>query len=332
MVVSSSDRTAHMPKGYEALTSDAGAYEDPSRLVFHVRGEQVLERLNGLVTANLGAVHGDAAFPTLILTSKGRVLADAVVTCLAGEVLIDVPASAWPDLEAHFTTYLPPRFAQFEPSTLRLIRVHGPRATERERTDLILTALDSPVYTQRDGLHRAVAAFRDGVAVRLAEGFDIYLPADQTHGLGLPDVSDEAWRVWRIERGIPLYGQDMSLENLPQETDLVPECVSFAKGCYTGQEVLARIHYRGKVNRHLRGIRVVGPTTDVPLSPGDHLVSEGKTVGTVTSAALSPVHGWIGLGYVRREIEPGAEIVVRRDGNDADVTVRAIVTDLPFVV
>lgn len=332
MVVSSSDETTRMPEGYEALTSDAGAYEDSSRLVLHVRGKKVLEMLNGLVTADLVAARGDTAFPTLILTPKGRVLADAVVICLAGEVVLDVPAAAWSDLEVHFSTYLPTRFAQLEPSGLRVVRVHGPRATERERTELILTALDSPVYTERDGSCRAVAAFRGGFAVRLAEGFDLYLPADQAHNLGLPAVSEEAWEIWRIERGMPLFGQDISQENLPQETDLVPECVSFAKGCYTGQEVLARIHYRGHVNRHLRGIRISGPTTGLPLQAGDDLILDGKKIGTVTSAALSPIHGWIGLGYVRREIEPGTEIIVHRDGHVAEIPPYATVKDLPFAL
>jgi len=332
MVVSSSDHTTQLPEGYEALTSDAGAYEDASRLVFHVRGKRVPDMMNGLVTADLVSVHGDAAFPTLILTPKGRVLADAVVIRINGEILLDVPEAAWSELENHFSTYLPTRFAQLEPSGLRVVRVHGPRATERERTDPILFAMDHPVYTERDGSHRAVATFRGGFAVRLVEGFDLYLPSEQAHELDLPKVVDEAWEIWRIEHGIPLYGQDISLENLPQETDLVPECVSFAKGCYTGQEVLARIHYRGHVNRHLRGVHVDGPATGIALQPGDELTLDGKIIGTVTSGALSPIHGWIGLGYVRREIEPGTKIIVQRDGHDADIPLYASVTDLPFAL
>jgi len=332
MVVSSSDHADQIPEGYEALTSDAGAYEDPLRLVFHINGKRVPEMMNGLVTADLVSVHGDAAFPTLILTPKGRVLADAVVIRIAGEILLDIPAAAWSDLENHFSTYLPTRFAQLEPSELRVVLIHGPRATERERTDPLLFALDHPVYSERGGSHRAVAAFRGGFAVRLVEGFDLYLPADHAHDLDLPNVSEEAWGIWRIERGIPLYGQDISLENLPHETDLVPECVSFAKGCYTGQEVLARIHYRGHVNRNLRGVHLVGPTTGLALSPGDELTVDGKTVGTVTSGALSPVHGWIGLAYVRREIEPGTNVIVQRDGHDADIPLYARVTDLPFAL
>jgi len=332
MVAPSSDHAAHLPDGYGALTSDVGAYEDPSRLVFHVRGKKVFEMLSGLVTADLVAARGDAAFPTLILTPKGRILADAVIIRLGEEILLDVPKSAWADLQAHFNVYLPPRFAQLEPAELRVVRVHGPRATERERTNLILFAMNHPSYTERDGSHRAVSPFRGGFAVRLAEGFDLYLPPDQAHGLDFPTISDEAWEVWRIERGIPLYGQDVSIENLPQETDFVPERVSFAKGCYTGQEVLARIHYRGHVNKHLRGIHVDGPATGVALKPGDELRLDRKTVGSITSSALSPTHGWIGLGYVRREVEPGTEVIVRRDGHDADIPLYATVTALPFAL
>ncbi len=330
MVDGSSDPVTPRPAGYDALTSDAGAYEDPSRLVFRAEGKKVLEMLNAVVTADLASVRGDAAFPTFILTPKGRVLADAVVIGLGGEVLIDVPAAAWPGLEKHFGVYLPPRFVRLEPSGLRVVRIHGPRALERERTDPILAALDGPTYTQRDGSHHVVAPYGEGFAVRLAEGYDLYLPPGSGHELGLPEVSDEAWDVWRIERGIPVYGSDVTTENLPQETGLVPECVSFEKGCYTGQEVVARIHYRGHVNRHLWGIQVVGPPTGDQLHAGDQLTHEGKVVGTVTSAALSPVHGWLGMGYVRREVEPGTELVVHPPGEKTDIPIFAIVTSLPI--
>jgi len=330
MVEDSSDARAVRHAGYDALTSDAGAYEDVSRMIFRAVGDRPLDTLNAVVTADLMAARGNAAFPTLILNPKGRVLADAVVVHLGDEVWVDVPTAAWPHLESHLGIYVPPRFVRFEPSDLRVVRIHGPRALERGRTDRILAALNGPTYSQRDGSYHAVAPFKDGFAVRLAEGFDIYLPAGSGHQLGLTAVSGEAWDVWRIERGIPVYGRDISPDNLPQETGLVPEYVSFEKGCYTGQEVLARIHYRGHVNRHLWGIRVVGPATGVPLRPGDELRSGRKVVGTVTSAVRSPVHGWLGMGYVRRGIEPGAELIVQSPGQAADIPVFAILTSLPI--
>jgi folate-binding protein YgfZ len=247
-----------------------------------------------------------------------------------GGTLLDVPETAWPDLEEHFSRYLPPRFARLDPTGLRVFRIRGPLAMERERTDPVLVALDGPTYTARDGSYWAVAPYQGGLAVRPPEGFDLYLPPDAAHGLDLPTASDEAWELWRIESGIPAYGRDVTQENLPQETGLVPERVSFSKGCYTGQEVVARIHYRGKVNRHLFGIRVEGATGPSPLHPGDELVADGKVVGSVTSAVESPTHGWIGLGYVRRELEAGDEVLVRSPEGKTDTPVFARIVNLPF--
>lgn len=321
------------PPGYAALEREAAVYSDGSRRVFRVRGdrEQALQALNGLVTADVLATSRDAAFPTLILTPKGKVLADAVLVRAAEGLLLDLPVAAWSDLEAHFSRYLPPRFARLEPSELRVVRVRGPRALERERTDPTLAGLDGPEYSAREGSRWSATPFRGGVATRPPEGYDLYLPPDAAHDLDLPEASDAAWDVFRIESGIPVYGRDVSQDNLPQETGLVAERVSFTKGCYTGQEVLARIHYRGKVNRHLRGLRVTDPASAPPWSPGDELAVEGRVVGEVTSAAESPLHGWIGLGYVRREVEPGEEVIVRPEGRETDIPIHATVTTLPFV-
>lgn len=316
--------------GYEALAYELAAYEDASRRVFDVTGDRAIEALNGLVSADLKATGVDAAFPTLILTPKGKVLADAVIVRVGQGVLLDVPEAAWPDLEEHFSRYLPPRFARLEPTGLRVVRIRGPLAMERERTDPVLVALDGPTYTARDGSHWAAARYRDGLAVRPPEGFDLYLLPEAAHGLDLAEASAEAWELWRIESGIPVFGRDVTQDNLPQETGLVPERVSFAKGCYTGQEVLARIHYRGHVNRSLFGIRVEGSPIGPPLHAGDELVVNGKVVGSVTSAVESPTHGWIGLGYVRRELEPGDEVQVRPADGETDIPVFARVVSLPF--
>lgn len=318
------------PPGYAALAREAGVFEDDTRQVFRVRGERALQALNGLVTADVLAADHDAAFPTLILTPKGRVLADAVVVRMGDARWLDVPAAAWPELEKHFERYLPPRFAKLEPSELRVVRIRGPLSTEREGTDPALAALDGPTYSAKAGSRWATAVFKGGFAVRPPEGLDLYLPADQAHGLDLPEVDEAAWEVFRIENGVPLYGRDVTNENLPQETGLVAERVSFEKGCYTGQEVLARIHYRGKVNRNLLGIRVGGPYVSQPLHPGDELLVEERVVGSVTSAAESPVHGWIGLAYLRREVEPGDEVIVRPEGRETDIPVYARVVTLPF--
>ncbi|MGI9039244.1 MAG: hypothetical protein ACR2GQ_10305, partial [Gemmatimonadota bacterium] len=209
------------PAGYDALLADAGAYEDAGRLVLRVHGDRALAALHGLVTADLTSMTGDAAWPSLVLTPKGRVLADAVIVSCGGEVLLDVPRAAWSELEPHFARYLPPRLARLEPSELRVVRIRGPGALGRERNDAALASLDGPVASERDGSRWDAVAYRGGVATRPPESLVLYLPPGETLGFDIATVSDEAWEVWRIERGIPLYGVDMSQENLPQETGLV---------------------------------------------------------------------------------------------------------------
>ena len=132
------------------------------------------------------------------------------------------------------------------------------------------------------------------------------------------------WETFRIELGLPVYGPDIGPDNLPQETGQTERAISFGKGCYTGQEVVARLHYRGHVNRLLRGIRACGPEAHAPsageeeprphrqaeLAPGVELHAGGRPVGRITSAAVSPRLGPIALGYVRTTVEPGEPVAV----------------------
>jgi folate-binding protein YgfZ len=112
----------------------------------------------------------------------------------------------------------------------------------------------------------------------------------------------------------------MDAGTMPAEAGIVEAAVDFEKGCYIGQETVARLHYRGKPNRHLRGLRL-----SAPASPGAPLSLDGKEVGAVGSSCVSPALGPIALAVIRREAEPGAELAVGEDG------VTARVADLPFV-
>ena len=106
----------------------------------------------------------------------------------------------------------------------------------------------------------------------------------------------------------------MTEDNLPGEMGLEERAVSFTKGCDVGQEPVARMHYRGHPNRHLRGLRLSSPA-----APGQPLLNGEREVGALTSACLSPTFGPIGLAIVRREIEPGQEVTVGEAGVPAEV-------------
>ncbi len=135
---------------------------------------------------------------------------------------------------------------------------------------------------------------------------------------GAVAVSEEAVECLRVEHGRPRFGIDIDQTVIPQEAGLNERAVSFTKGCYVGQETVARLHYRGKPNRHLRGLRL-----SEPAERGEELRLGERTIGQLGSSAISPRLGPVALALVRREAEPGAVVSV---GGHASAEVVA----LPF--
>jgi folate-binding protein YgfZ len=135
----------------------------------------------------------------------------------------------------------------------------------------------------------------------------------------------DALTIARIEAGRPEWGADMDDSLLAQEVDMDRlDAISFTKGCYTGQETVARVHYRGHVNRNLRGLRFAEPA--VPPTGTEVQDADGKSVGIVKTGALSPRRGAIALALIRREIEPGTVVRASWAGHTGDATVEP----LPF--
>jgi folate-binding protein YgfZ len=137
--------------------------------------------------------------------------------------------------------------------------------------------------------------------------------------LAVEPVSLEAAECLRIESGRPRHGLDVDETTIPQEAALNERAVSFTKGCYVGQETVARLHYKGKPNRQLRGLRLAGPA-----STGDAVATSDKAVGAVGSVCVSPLLGPIALAVLRREAQPGDTVAVGDDGATAEVV------ELPF--
>lgn len=122
-----------------------------------------------------------------------------------------------------------------------------------------------------------------------------------------PTLGEDELERMRIEAGTPLHGKDIDDQVLPAEAGLVARAVSLTKGCYPGQEPVARLHFRGHANRALRVLRI---ETDTPPSRDAEIVYEGKTVGRVTSAVRAE-QDVVALGYVRVEVPEGASLVVQ---------------------
>ena len=308
---------ASVSPGYAGLTAGVAVWADLDRALVRVDGARAEGVLNGLLSADLEALQPRQAALSFVLTAKGRPVAVPTVVRLDDAFLLDVSRAALPGLQDHFVTYLPPRFASVTVlDGASRISLLGPRASDVAAG---LHLVGSTVRIQRppedgSGFDYYLLDSPDRDAIRsavLAAGGAVARPAD--------------YETWRIEFGIPRFGVDITADNLPQETGLVSRAASFEKGCYTGQEVVARIHYRGQVNRHLRGLQLLDPSSGPALAGGVQLVREGRPAGVITSWCTSPRLGPIGLAYVRREVDPGDRVEAA-----SDPPITCIVTELPF--
>jgi folate-binding protein YgfZ len=290
------------------------------RCAVRVTGERRAEMLNGLITNQVTDL-GDAGRHALMLNRKGRVLTDLRVLPRAADLLLDLPRSGSANLLATFQKYLPPIYAGFEDASESLgqVGLYGPRAAR------VLTALGFQTPNEHLAVREIELAGVPALLIRnqrlARDGIELIAPRQLVadlivrllpvvHQHGGRAAGSRALEVVRVESGIPLYGIDVSEENLTQETGLEGEAVSFDKGCYLGQEIVARVHFRGQVKRMLRALqfyRSAAPSEppegrgELP-TPGAVLRGRGGDVGTVTSAVRSPRFGPIGLGYVKTEV------------------------------
>jgi folate-binding protein YgfZ len=305
---------------YRALREGGGLVDRSERGKLVVSGPDAVEFLQGQLTNDLEAlVPGDGCYAAL-LDRKGHMQADMRVLRLAEpEVWLDTEPGAADAVVRHLSTYKVGRQVELaEPgSELAILSLVGPAAGE-----LIGTGSLAPEHAHRE-LEVGSVGCR---AVATDLGIDLICPASQAPEVaralieaGAAQVSEPAAEILRVESGRPRFGREMSAATIPQEAGIDGRAVSFTKGCYIGQETVARLHYKGKPNRHLRGLRLEAPVTeDEPIAFDD------REVGQIGTAVISPAHGPIALAVIRREAEPGAMVEVGEGG------VGARVVELPF--
>lgn len=290
--------------------------------------------LNGMVTCevrDLGAGGGAYGFLT---SRKGGVLADFALLELGDRFLLELPPGRAGAAGDHLGLYVLADRVEIRPADgVVPLTLAGPKARSVLRE--VAGELPSPVEARWG--HGTVEIA--GRSVRLAnrpllgvDGWTLWVAADDAEAVaeallaapGVEPVGFDALDTVRIEAGVPRWGRDYDDSNLPQETG-VEEALNFTKGCYLGQEVVARIHYRGGVNRMLRGLQFDG---DEPPAEGTELLLDGRAVGKVGSAALSPsLEGPVGLAVLhKRGAEPGTRLEVAGEGEG-----EAEVSELPLV-
>ena len=351
-------------EGYRAAVERVALFSNVPRGVVAVSGAGALRVVNGLASNDAKDVPLGRGVYSFLLDRRGRVVADLRILPVGGferdageegteTVWLDAPGDAVPALIDHLRTYVPPMFAEYRKTGVSVHALIGPQAAEA----LVHWEADAGVsFARQPGdlapLEATTVRIGDSPALLVCReeiegaGFDLYfdhtgrargaerlsrrLESTVTRAGGAAAVGGD-WEILRVERGLPVFGSELGVERLAQEAGQDDRAISFAKGCFTGQEVVARIHYRGHVNRHLRGFRwtpdalhqardLVGAELRVPSETGG-----AKPVGLITSAVHSPRFGPIGLGYVRREIALGAALESKDHPG-----VALHVTELPF--
>jgi folate-binding protein YgfZ len=295
------------------LTEDVALVDRSERGKLALTGPQAKELLSGQVTNDIEALVPGSGCYAALLTNKGKMQTDLRVLDTADELWLDTERVG---LQALFDTLRRGAVgwqAQLHKRTLQqaLLSLVGPRAA-----DAAGGAVGSEYANRRAQLGGA-----DVLLVATDLGIDVVCAAEDAErvrgALDVPAVPEAAAEVVRVESGRPRYGVDLDEATIPQEAGLNERAVSFTKGCYVGQETVARLYYKGKPNRHLRGLRFSAPVPSAtPLVLGE------REVGRVGSSVVSPRLGPIGLALVRREAGVGDEL--------AAGSAVAVVSELPF--
>jgi folate-binding protein YgfZ len=324
---------------YAALHTHAIVIDRSHRGRLRMFGEKSGEALTGLVTNDVVGIapgHGQYA---AALTSKGRILADLRIFAGAGSYLVDTSARAWPGFFNLVKKYVNPRTSGYRDDSfaIRNIGVFGVRSTEIVAACAGLNAEALGAFTP----YAHVDAPIEGVTVTIAKvpdigvmGYELFVPYesydrvwDRAVDAGATPAGLGAWEIARVEAGRAEWGIDIDETTIPQEANLDDlNAISYTKGCYIGQEVVARVHFRGHVNRHLRGLRAA--SADAPPHGAQLIDDAGNHVGDVRSSVASPRFGGIAIGMVRREVTPGTSLNAKWENGER----RVDVTLLPFLI
>jgi folate-binding protein YgfZ len=310
---------------YRAAREACALFDSSGRDVLRVTGEDRVSFLQGMVTNDVAGLPERGVAYAAMLTAKGAMVSDAWILKRRDDVLLDTEPGFGAKASEFLNKYLISEDAEIHDAhgELAILSLLGPTAEAALKETLGLEAPSSNV---------AVEGSWNGVAVwalppALAPGVDVLVPRTELERVysalaaKARPIGFEACEVLRVEAGIPRYGQDLVETTIPLEANL-ERAIHYNKGCYIGQEVIARATFRGHVNRKLTGL-LLG---DKPVEVGAELERGGKKVGWVTSTVRSEKKGeHVALAYVHRDsLEAGTELQL--SGAQRSVRVHA----LPF--
>ncbi|MEM1203487.1 MAG: glycine cleavage T C-terminal barrel domain-containing protein [Acidobacteriota bacterium] len=316
----------------DVLRNACGLFLHPSDRL-SMSGEDRTRFLNGQVTCEIADRASGAGTYGFFVTPKGRIEADVTVLVDDDRLWLDLPPGQGDGIRARLEKYKIVDRVEVEAESILRLSLMGPGA------EGLLDGVDTPAEPFGHGSGEV-----DGSPVQVVRArplgvttVDLWVRPEHLgavfealRGRGAEPVGWRALDTVRVEAGVPLWGADFGLEHFPKEIGL-EEAISYTKGCYLGQEVVARIHYRGGVKKHLRGLRFEGPAP----APGAAVRLDGRKVGEVGTAAHSEILGGaFGLAVIHDRAAPGSTVEVGGEAEgpaDSGATrVHAEVVELPF--
>lgn len=302
----------------QAIRCGAALLDQSARGKLAVTGPDAASCLNGQLTNDVSAIEPGCGAYAAFLTNKGQLLGDVRIIRTADTFELDTERSSLQALFDVLRMALVGHDAELHKRTLQcgLLSLLGPRAQHVAQVDdLVVCELKNAPITV-DGIPAHALISRKGVDI-LCSAEDTEQIAATLRERGATEIGEAAAEVARIERGRPRFGVELDERTMPQEAGMLEQYVSFSKGCYVGQETVARLFYRGNPNRHLLGLQFDGePSGDPTVRQGD------KVVGRAPRVARSHRLGLIALAVLRRSVEPGSTVEV------GDTTATAVA--LPF--
>jgi len=300
---------------YSALAYGAGRVDVSDRTQVRITGADRVKFLHGFCTNDIKRLKAGAGCEAFLTNVKGRVLGHVFVFCGEQDLVLETSPGQAAAILGHLDRYVIREDVQFDHLAARVAEwfVAGPRA-EAALAGLLGDTPPANMLAHRTGDLAGVSVSLRRVPLARMPAFLLSCPAERQAEVGRELdqagarlVAAEIFDIVRVEAGFPLYGRDISDECLPQEVNRDRQAISFTKGCYLGQETVARLDSLGHVNRKLASLRWHGAEM---LQPGQELTVAGQAVGRITSAVWSPRAATIlALAYLRRGSDsPGTRI------------------------
>jgi len=321
------------------VRSSLGIVDLSGRGILTITGKDYLKLLQGMLTNDMVKLENGKGNHAIALTVKGRMLADMKAFKFPDFMLFDTEPGLQSVLAEHLNKFKLSYKADIKDTTNDYLHFHicGPKSNDFLESEFQISVSELNEYDSKEILINNAETFLIKINRTGETGVDLIIKSEEVSELfsnllskgeasSLKPFGIDALNTLRIEAGIPIYGIDMDDSTIPIEAGLW-DALDFEKGCYIGQEVIARIKWRGRVNWHLTGFET---TDNTAFSVGSKIFNGDKEIGRITSTTFSnTLDKYIALGYIRREFrDKGQEVLIKSEENSH---LNATVCDLPFI-